>query len=169
MPKCAWQDCHDSTKSNSKYCPIHAKEAKLAWKTIIKESKQKAEDRDKYLHQVFEKAYHVGMKAGNEHVPTPMVVVQHENQLDDSSKVQKSWAVASGVCGFAWIVINPANCSAANYAKKYLGARKSYPKGIAIWINEFGQSYEKKLAFAQAYANELCVNGINAQAYGRLD
>lgn len=122
------------------------------------------------LERLFADAHLAGMTAAMEHVPTPMLVVEHTNPLNDNSPIKRVYApVMDGVCGFAWIVIKPANCAAAKYAKEHLGARKGYEPGIHIWVHQFNQSYERKMKYAAAFVEVLRSVGINAYADGRLD
>lgn len=119
-----------------------------------------------------------GKAAAEAHRPTPMHVVQRENPFDDSSPIVRRYApVMDGVCGFAWINIRPGNSPFANWAKKQSRpgrpdwelARKSYHGGVDIWVSDYGQSYELKLAYARGYAKVLAEAGIKAYASGRLD
>lgn len=119
--------------------------------------------------ELHSKADAAGRVAATQHSPQPMIVQQHANMLDDNSPVVKEYFVSDGVCGFAWINIRPGNCSYALWAKKNLGARKGYYGGMELWVRDFGQSYERKHAYATAYANVLKEYGIKAYAGGRLD
>jgi hypothetical protein len=111
-----------------------------------------------------------GAAAADAHSPTPMHVVQRENPFDENSPIIKRYApVADGVCGFGWINIRPGNHPFANWAKKRGLARKSYSGGVDIWVSRYGQSYERKLAYARAYAEVLTEAGIKAYGTGRLD
>jgi hypothetical protein len=110
--------------------------------------------------QLFAAAHAAGMAAGNAAVPTPMTVV-------DTISGHVYLPVAAGVCGFAWINV-PGNSAFGRYAKKR-GYSKGYPSGINIWVREFGQSYERKMAYAQAFAAVLKEAGVKAYASGRLD
>jgi hypothetical protein len=124
---------------------------------------------DSELKRIFDAAHAAGIEAANACTPTPMVVAQHENPLDDSSPVEKRWLVPQGVCGFAWITLKPGTSRAARYAKAHLGARKAYHGGVSIWVHQFNQSYELKTAYASAFVQVLRDAGIDAYADGRLD
>lgn len=121
------------------------------------------------LRKVFAEAHAAGMAAGKGHSPTPMVVQQHASAFNDNSPVVKEWFVGDGVCGFAWVNLRPGNSRAANFAKKNLGAHKDYYGGVSIWCHEFGQSMERKQAYARAYASVLFRHGIYAHAQSRMD
>jgi len=79
------------------------------------------------------------------------------------------YIVNDGVCGFAWINIKPGTSRFARYLKEKGIARKAYEGGINIWVHQFGQSYEKKMSYARAFASVLQREGIRAYASGRLD
>jgi len=97
-----------------------------------------------------------GKQAAAACTPTPMIVSQHENMADDNSPVAKQWYVPSGVCGFAWVTIRPANSAVAHFAATLPGWRlDSYSGGIKFWVSDYGQSMETKEAYATAFAKEL--------------
>jgi hypothetical protein len=105
--------------------------------------------------------------------PAPMIVSEHENPLDDNSPVRQSWFVASGVCGFAWVVISPGGSSFARWLKKNAGASKHYYGGIEVWPprlpSGYEQSMEMKQAWAGAVARVLRAAGIKAYPGSRMD
>jgi hypothetical protein len=132
------------------------------------------------LLNLFKQAEAAGLAAGNAITVQPMIVVERENPFDDNSPIVKQYApVASGVCGFAYINFVPGNSKIANAAKKRYGYRKPndfhigpltprdrafaekvgigeafkrYYGGIQASVWAFGQSYDRKTAFAAAYA-----------------
>jgi len=104
------------------------------------------------------KAHTAGMAALEAATPRPMTVTGGG----------KSWHVPEGVCGFAWIKIK-GNTAFGRWAKKAGVASKSYPTGLMIWVGVGGQSYERKTAYAGAYAKVLTEAGITAYANSRLD
>lgn len=113
-------------------------------------------------------------KAGKEAVAklkvTPMVVQQHTNPMDDNSPVKQQWFIEDGVCGFAWVNIKPANSKFANWMKKMgYGRTDSYYGGLSYWIGDYGQSMQKKEAYANAFAGVLQEYGIKAYASSRMD
>lgn len=122
----------------------------------------------------FQKWYSEAVKAGQEAAnakrPTPMIVAEHTNPLDDNSPILQSWNVPDGVCGFAWVNVKPGNSAFAKWLVKLGIARKdSYYGGVTIWIRDYNQSYERKLAHAEAMAKVLTAYGIRCYASGRLD
>lgn len=115
---------------------------------------------------LFEKAFQAGEKAANAARSTPMVV----QQIGANGDVVKQYEpVADGVCGFGWVVVRPGNSSFARWLKANTHAQKAYEGGISYWVRGYGQSYERKLAFARAFAGVLTEAGINAYGTGRLD
>lgn len=116
--------------------------------------------KEQELAVAFEMADFTGKQAANTCKPTPMSVSDGVND----------WYIPEGVCGFAWINIHPANCAAAKFAKKYYNARKNYSGGgVCIWVSDYNQSMELKEAYAEAFANVLRINGIDARAGSRMD
>jgi hypothetical protein len=124
------------------------------------------------LHQM---AHEAGMNALNKCTPTPMVVAQHANPLDDNSAIKKQWYVPSGACGFAWVNVK---CKGGE-GRKFINALKkegvteyrqdSYYGGYTLWVHYGNQSIELKEAYAHAYARVLQENNINCYSNSRLD
>ena len=125
---------------------------------------------DKKWAALFEKADRAGFKAGTDSTPEPMYVVQHANPLDDSSPIVKAYApVMDGVCGFAWIGGIKGTTSFGRWVGRTGKGHRGYYGGMEIWVSEFGQSYERKLAYARAFAQVLSDAGTEAYGTGRLD
>ena len=113
------------------------------------------------------KAHEAGVKAGLESRPTPMVV--YEANIDGSQKKGgQEWLVDDGACGFAWIKFS-GKTPFGRWMKKTGRAHKAYPTGLMVWVSEFGQSVDRKEAYAVAYAKILQEAGIEAHAGSRLD
>jgi len=91
--------------------------------------------------------------------------------MNDNSPVVREYPpVMGGVCGFAWINIKPANSRFANYLRsRGIGRTDDYYGGLTIWIGDYGQSMEKKEAYARAAAAVLYDAGIAASAHSRMD
>ena len=118
---------------------------------------------------LYSEAHRAGMDAGSSSVPTPMVVQQHSNVMNDNSPVVQQWNVPDGVCGFAWVVVRPANSPFANWLKKNNLARAHYRGGVSVWVGEFNQSMTRKEAYAAAFAQVLHKAGLNAHSDSRMD
>ena len=123
--------------------------------------------------KILDEAHVAGMAAGDAAIPTPMVVSPHASVLDDNSPVVKSYYVSEGVCGFAYVLTNEhGNSKFVKHLKKSpdRDGDKYYYGGYYVkWVGEFNQSYERKIAYADAYASVLNDNGIKAYSHGRLD
>jgi len=165
--KCANADCDHPTSGKSKYCLIHKREARARWKESIAAS---SEER-KLAYAEYERVWRMAVEAGHDAAegttPDPMVVVRRADPLDDTSPVLRRWVVNDGACGFAWLRTK-GNTRFANWAKKNAGWRKGY-EGVTYGVSHFNQSYEKKMAFAEAAAQVLREHGIKVYAGGRED
>ena len=123
---------------------------------------EKADREDRYagFEKLWNEAVEAGHKAATECVPNPMVVTSGTEE----------WFVEEGLCGFAEVVLSKGNTSFAYWAKKHAGFAKNYSgKGLYFWVKGYGQSYERKAAFARAAADVLNDAGIEAYASARLD
>lgn len=111
--------------------------------------------------KIFEEAHMAGIKAVEELKVTPMVVFD--------SRSGERWVIEDGPCGFAWVVIRPANCEFARYMKSLKLAHKHDYPGVMYWVSDYNQSMEKKNAYASAFANCLKEKGIDAYSGSRMD
>jgi hypothetical protein len=126
--------------------------------------------------KVHRDAVAAGKKAGQEVNASKMIVVQRANPLDDNSPIVQQWdngGQGFEPCGFAWVVM-PGNSGFGRWIVKQGYASKHYGGGVGPWVSEFGQSHERKVAYAQAYADVVNESGIlpdgkKAYAEGRLD
>ena len=106
------------------------------------------------------RAHAAGLAAGAGTNPTPMGVT------DGSTR----WVVMDGPCGFAWVNVKPGTSAFAKYLVAQGVARKdSWEGGVTVWVTQFDQSWERKRAYALAYAKVLVDAGIRAHAGDRLD
>jgi hypothetical protein len=130
--------------------------------------------------KLFLEAHEAGYKAGVTYTPTPMVVVEHANPLDNKSQVVRTYApIMDGPCGFAWVNIKPANSSFCKWLLKVAAPRyanilnidkSDYYGGVQVWVYLFGQSCERKKAYSDAFAEVLRKAGIKkVYASSRLD
>ena len=116
-----------------------------------------------------------------EHKPIPMVVQQHENMLDDQSKVIYQEVVDGGVCGFAWMKIHydkPSNRKFINIMKKLfkdkkteLNIQKSYEGGFSIWCPLKTQSMSTKETYCRVFCEAMMVAFPEIEMYieSRMD
>jgi hypothetical protein len=119
-------------------------------------------------YDIYVEAYEAGVKAGNE-IGVPKFIVGDSIGLSNKIDYSKPTYVLNGLCGFAWVKIYPARGAFVNYLKSRNIGDKSYNGGYDIWVSEFGQSVDRKNAFAQAFAEVLKKYGINAYGQSRLD
>lgn len=71
-------------------------------------------------------------------------------------------------CGCAWISVN-GNTAFARWAKRCKGWRKQTPSGVGLFVRRFGQSENRKLVYARAFAEVLRQAGIDARCDSRSD
>lgn len=121
------------------------------------------------FEKLFSQASQAGQRAGDNAIPNPMIVTQPSDPLNDNSPPKNQWYVPEGVCGFAWIVVSDGRSSLARWMKKHHGARKHYYGGVKLSVFQFGQSYERKMAYARAFAKVFKDAGYDVYADGRLD
>ena len=117
---------------------------------------------------VYNEADQAGKAAAAACKPTPMVVQQHANPMNDRSAVVQQWVVPHGSCGFAWIKFK-GNTAWAAWTKKKGLCGDAYPSGRSIWVSDYGQSIELKYAYAAAFANVLRTHGVECYAQSRDD
>lgn len=133
-------------------------------------------ERNAKFRKLWLAAHSAGLQAAAACVPTPMVVQQHANQLDDGSPVVKEWYVPQGVCGFAWVTLHPATSSLAHWLKAtvvrsdhHSDWRRAYQGGLQMWVHLGGQSMEIKQAYAGAFAKVFREAGYDCWPGSRMD
>ncbi len=112
-------------------------------------------------YEMLQEAHLAGLYAGNTANPTPYQIVNQNQEVVDF--------LDDGLCGFAWITIRPARGKLVAYLKQRDWGSKGWNGGWEIWVREYGQSYERKYAYAKAFAWTLQQYGIDATAGARLD
>lgn len=117
---------------------------------------------------IYREAYEAGLAAGKD-ADTPKFIVGDAIGLSDEIDYSKKTYILDGLCGFAWVNISPARGAFVNWLKSQEIGGKSYYGGYEIWVREFGQSVDRKSAFAGAFAEVLNKYGISAYAGSRLD
>ncbi len=123
-----------------------------------------AKGREVEFRELVAKATAAGIVAGSAIVPRHMVVYGGR-----PGEERTRYDVPEGPCGFAWINVTPGNSPFANFLKKSGLARKAYHGGVDVWVGEYGQSLDRKEAYANAYAEVLSGAGIKAYAGSRMD
>ncbi len=118
--------------------------------------KEDAKSKARKYQAAWDKAVAAGRQAAEDCSPTPMIVQEHANPLDDNSPVVRQYApVMGGVCGFAGLRVRPGNSSFARWLVKHQDAHKSYYGGVETSIFDYNQSMERKSAHASAMAKVL--------------
>ena len=118
---------------------------------------------------IFQQAKEQGLRAVQQAYVAPMIVQQRQNPLNDNSTLVREYFVSDGVCGFASVIVKPANCKFAKYLVANGLGRKAYNGGVSMSVHDFNQSLQKKEAYADAFAKVLRDNGINAWSESRMD
>ena len=160
---CAWDECEDPSKSShtnskSKYCTVHAQEARDRFMRNRDQAAGERASKYKRFQELWDEASEAGAQAFADVIPVPMHVIERENPFDDSSKIVKRYEpVMDGVCGFAWLSIHPGNSSFAHWAKKNVGASAAYGGGLrtSLPFGRSSQSLTRKEAGASAMAEIL--------------
>ena len=116
--------------------------------------------------ELFAIARAAGLAVGEAATPRPMIV--REAGLFGPTPGGQAWHVPDGVCGFAGIVVK-GNTAFGRYAKKIGATHPNYGGGLYISVREYGQSLERKEAFANAFARELNAAGVRAYVNSRMD
>ena len=119
--------------------------------------------------QILRAADAAGTQAAHATTPTPMTVQEFQGIGESRRKVGNPITISEGPCGYAWVVIRPATTRFARWAKKQGFCDKNYGGGYSFSITQYGQSFEKKYAHANAFAKVLTEFNINALAEGRMD
>jgi hypothetical protein len=142
--------------------PFPSKE-KLAAQRIEREADYKR------FADLLSNARTAGELAGAAVMPVAMTV-NTANILTGQPDGRQSWHVPEGVCGFAWIAVRPATSRFALWLiRNGFGRRDSYAGGLRINVSQFGQSLQRKEAYAEAFAEVLRAAGFNAYAQSRMD
>lgn len=127
---------------------------------------------------LMEKADAAGREAVANLKVTPMIVGKAKslfsNEIDYSEPVEY---IADGVCGFAWISIYPEFKGNTRLGKQERAVLEEFEfeqdysnkAKYTRWVSEFGQSLERKTAYANAAAAVFAGAGIRAFGQSRID
>ena len=120
--------------------------------------------------KLLERAHLMGMDAGRDSTPTPMIVGSPSTLFgSDIDYSKKTYFVEGGACGFAGVVIKPARGKFVSYLKSLGMGYKHYYGGYYVPVREFGQSLARKEAYAEAYAKVLSEEGMRCYVDSRMD
>jgi len=118
---------------------------------------------------LYQSAHAAGVAAVESTIVRPMIVRWCNDPVSFTGDAVQEYIVDDGVCGFANVIVKPANSAFAKYLKDNHGAYKSYYGGVSLSINDYNQSLQKKEAYATAFAGVLTDAGINAYVDSRMD
>ena len=121
--------------------------------------------------KLYQEAHKAGLVAGEGAKPIPMVVGTPTTLFgSDIDYEKKTYYVADGVCGFAWVAVKPRNAPFAKWlVANNKGRSSDYDKAILVLVSEFGQSLERKSQYAAAFAQVISDAGIRCHANSRID
>ena len=115
-----------------------------------------------YPAQLYGEAHTAGLAAMYAVVPTPRVM-----RPNWDSPLTMSYE-PEGQVGYAWIAV-ASNTSMGKWLVKHkYGQRSAFEPEVQVWVEEGGNSYERKQAYAAAFAEVLRKAGVYCQACGRL-
>jgi hypothetical protein len=120
-------------------------------------------NRKEYLKQfdLWAEADFAGDKAAMAVLPNPMYVTDGNGN---------EFFVSDGLCGFASIHFKSARSKFVSYLKEdNMGYKPVTMTGYRLPVNEYGQSYERSKAYAEAFVEVLRKHGIECYADSRLD
>lgn len=149
---CANTGCKLPLAPKSKYCAVHKREAYKAWKSMIAEkSAARADAKQMFVSLLGDSIVNAN---NNGRSAATVASVEPIGFVRDSSCPNDPYYVASGVCGFAWVVVKGARGLLRSELLEH-GFRLHYGGGLCLWISEHGQSYDKKKAHADEFADSL--------------
>jgi len=122
--------------------------------------------RAKACRLVFSMAHRRGMKAGQACRPRPVKMQATADPWDPQAAVIDEWDEPEGACGFAWVVLPP------GWLTDWLletGLGTETNQGVVLPVPFFGQSYERKLAYARTVARYLTKLRIPARVIACRD
>lgn len=152
MAICATAGCNASTASNSKYCRPHKIEAAKAWRAMIAEkSALRADNKQMFISLLGDSIVNANNNGRNKAI---VASVEPIGFVRDSSCPHDPYYVSSGVCGFAWVVVKGARGLLRSELLEH-GFRPHYGGGLCLWISDHGQSYDRKKAHADEFADSL--------------
>lgn len=135
------------------------------------------------FQRIYNEALAAGKAAATAMTPAPMAVQAATGLFDEFDFSRPYEVVSDGVCGFAWVNIRQASKAGRKDSPfvKWLRERargerfseygyfEDYTKCWQIWVGGYGQSMQRKAAYAEAFAAVLRENGISASAGSRMD
>jgi hypothetical protein len=155
MSICSSAGCVQHTAPRSKYCAVHKSEARAAWFEMVREkSAQRAADKSALtllVSDAFNHAHSAGFAAGIAADVEPIGLVTGMFCPGDKTPHY----ISSGICGFAWVDVKGAR---GLMRQSFIDAgfsESAYKGGLSYWVGAFGTSYDRKSAYADAFALSL--------------
>lgn len=120
---------------------------------------------------IWNEAHAAGCKAWEACTPKPMIIGEAKSLFSDEIVPGTEHYVSEGLCGFAWVHINPARGKFITYCKKNnIGRKGTYGGWVIPARGPFdSQSIERKEAYAYAFSAVLREHGLNSSVSSRLD
>jgi hypothetical protein len=118
--------------------------------------------------ELFAEAQAAGLAAGLAIKP-PSYVLRQVNPITGAAMPAAQSYQMQGSCGFAWIVVKPANSKFAKWLVAQGVGRKAYGGGIRVSIQDHGQCMERKAEHARAMWKVLEAAGIKGHWDQRID
>lgn len=168
MAICAWEGCEHPTHKKSKYCKTHKAAARQAWISRVRKEPiaapadfSAAKTQEQRYLEIWLRCVKAAEVSAKKCRPTPMLVVQHANVLDDRSKAVKTWVAEGGSCGMAWVELSLRHPFSkwlvkTGRAKKHTNDPGAYVRRIIPSTHSpLEQSYERNLAIARGFIEQL--------------
>ena len=106
-------------------------------------------------NEIWDRALSAARTAAERAIPTPLVV-------------EDAW-YSEGSIGFAWIRVLDARKGFARWLKATGKGRDGHRSGTYVFAQRTGQSFDRSMAWASAFAEVLRDHGIRCEVEGRYD
>jgi hypothetical protein len=106
-------------------------------------------------NEIWDRALSAARTAAERAIPTPLVV-------------EDAWYSEGGI-GFAWIRVLDARKGFARWLKTTGKGRDGHRSGAYVFAQQTGQSFDRSMAWASAFAEVLRDHGIRCEVEGRYD
>lgn len=155
MSKCAIAGCVQHTAPRSKYCAVHKSEARAAFFAMVREKSAQRADAKTALTllvaDAYKAAHSAGIAAGIASAVEPIGWITDNTCPDNKGALY----VSSGVCGFAWVDVKGARGLIRSALIDAGFSESAYKGGLSFWVGAFGTSYDRKSAYADAFARSF--------------
>jgi hypothetical protein len=103
------------------------------------------------------------------------LVAVFEQYARQPMEIQTGWKnpfkrnyISGEICGFAWVIVQ-GNTAFGRWVKKDLLWEPCRPRGVGFFVTMFGQSFDRKSVYAEAFAVKLIEAGIPAHSVCLVD